>query len=145
MTVQEPKAPPSFAEPWQAQAFATAVHLSRSGLFAWSDWVAVFSAEIAAHPQRADEDSDTAYYRQWLAALETILAAKGVLGPAEIAEMTEHWRRSYLHTPHGQPIELRRDLTDGPDEDDHDHHHHHHDHEPAGHRGPIAVSKARAE
>jgi nitrile hydratase accessory protein len=56
---------PPFSEPWMAQAFACAVHLSRQGLFTWNEWVDVFSAEIKAHPQRPDEDANVAYYRQW--------------------------------------------------------------------------------
>jgi nitrile hydratase accessory protein len=136
-------APPAFAEPWQAQAFATAVQLSRRGVFAWRDWVAVFSAEIARHPQGPDEDSDAAYYRQWLAALETILTGSGLVSAAEIGAAMEHWRRSYLNTPHGAPIEFRRDWPDVPDAADteardHDHDHHHDDH--PSHRAPLAVS-----
>ena len=46
---------PAFAEPWMAQVFACAVHLSRQGLFTWNEWVDVFSAEIKAHPQEAGE------------------------------------------------------------------------------------------
>lgn len=142
--IADEEAPPVFAEPWQAQAFATSVQLSRRGIFSWADWVSVFSAEIARHPQRADEESDTAYYRQWLAALETILAERGVLNPAEIAETQEHWRRSYLHTPHGQPIEFRRDLHDASEGaaegGDHDHHH---AQDRAQSSAPIAVSPAR--
>ena len=68
---------PPFGEPWMAQAFACAVHLSRQGLFIWNEWVDVFSAEIKAHPQQPDEAANAAYYRQWLAALETIVGLKG--------------------------------------------------------------------
>jgi nitrile hydratase accessory protein len=139
-------APPTFAEPWQAQAFATAVTLSRRGLFPWRQWVEVFSAEIARHPQRADEDGDAAYYRQWLTALETILSRTGVLGAGEIATAMEHWRRSYLNTPHGAPVEFRRDWPETPDDaaDAHDHAHgdHVHEHHAPRHT-PVAVSPAR--
>ena len=38
---------PVFAEPWQAQAFAMAVELSRKGLFTWSEWAETLGAEIA--------------------------------------------------------------------------------------------------
>src|SRR3984885_2911477 len=68
---------PAFAEPWMAQGFACAVHLSRQGLFTWNEWVDVFSAEIKAHPQEPGEAANAAYYRQWLAALETIVGRKG--------------------------------------------------------------------
>lgn len=96
-----------FAEPWQAQAFACAVQLSRQGLFEWKEWVAVFSAEIKAHPAQPDETAGAAYYRQWLAALETIVTRKGAVSGEEIADRQEIWRRAYLNTPHGQPVELR--------------------------------------
>ena len=98
---------PVFAEPWQAQAFALAVELERRGAFGWDEWVSTLAAEIAAHPAAEGEDPSTAYYRQWLAALETIAAAKSLAGPAEMARRKEEWRFAYLHTPHGQPVELR--------------------------------------
>ena len=97
---------PAFAEPWMAQAFACAVHLSRQGLFTWNEWVDVFSAEIKAHPQQPGEAANAAYYRQWLAALETIVGQKGAASQAEISERQETWRKAYLNTPHGQPVEL---------------------------------------
>ena len=98
---------PGFAEPWMAQAFAFAIQLSRQGLFTWSEWVEVLSAEIRAHPARPGEASNTAYYRQWLAALETIVGLKGAASTFEITARQETWRQAYLNTPHGQPVELR--------------------------------------
>ena len=77
---------PAFAEPWMAQVFACAVHLSRNGLFTWNEWVDVFSAEVKTHPQRPGEAANAAYYRQWLAALETIVGLKGAASTAEISE-----------------------------------------------------------
>jgi nitrile hydratase accessory protein len=59
---------PSFTEPWHAQAFAAAVAPSEAGFFTWSEWVDLFAAEIAREPQRQGENSEAAYYRQWLAA-----------------------------------------------------------------------------
>jgi nitrile hydratase accessory protein len=101
---------PSFAEPWHAEAFAAAVALSKAGLFTWSEWVDVFVAEIAREPQRPGEGSEAAYYRQWLGALERLLAERGLATGQEIGATAEDWRRSYLHTPHGKPVHLRRDL-----------------------------------
>jgi nitrile hydratase accessory protein len=98
---------PGFAEPWMAQAFACAIQLSRQGLFTWSEWVEVFSAEIKAHPAQPGETSNATYYRQWLAALETIVGLKGAASATEITERQETWRKAYLNTPHGQPVELR--------------------------------------
>jgi nitrile hydratase accessory protein len=97
---------PGFAEPWQAQAFACALQLSRRGLFTWREWVDAFSAEIAAHPARFDESAEAAYYRQWLRTLEKLVGIKGAASAAEIDERAEQWRRAYLNTPHGQAVEL---------------------------------------
>jgi nitrile hydratase accessory protein len=118
---------PSFAEPWHAQAFAAAVALSKAGFFTWSEWVDVFAAEIAREPHRQGEESEAAYYRQWLAALEKLLVERGLATGKEISSTAEDWRRSYLHTPHGKPVHLRRALPEisfAPEDD----HHHHHEH-----------------
>lgn len=97
---------PEFAAPWQAEAFACAVALSRRGLFTWAQWVDVFSAEVRAHPVQPNEAHDDAYHRQWLAALERIVRLKGGLSASELAERVERWRQAYLRTPHGEPVEL---------------------------------------
>src|SRR5271156_5329811 len=116
---------PGFAEPWMAQAFACAIQLSRQGLFTWSEWVEVFSAEIKAHPAQPGETSNATYYRQWLAALETIVGLKGAASAAEIAARQETWRQAYLNTPHGQPVELRHAaMTPVTAAYDHGHHQH---------------------
>ncbi|CAN7548887.1 nitrile hydratase accessory protein [Rhizobium leguminosarum] len=139
----------SFSEPWQAEAFAVTVELSRAGGFSWTDWVAVFSTEIKRNPQRSDEEVNTAYYRQWMSALETIMAERRLLTPVEIAGCQEHWRRSYFNTPHGKPVEFSRTWGKIPAEElaelghDHNHHRDHgcgdHEHH---HAGPVAVSPA---
>lgn len=97
---------PVFAAPWQARTFALVVSLHRSGCFDWNEWVETLVAEIQASPERPDESPNDAYYRQWQAALETIVARKGLAAPAELQARTEAWRRAYLRTPHGQPVEL---------------------------------------
>lgn len=141
--------PPGFKEPWHAQAFATAMALSRAGVIDWDAWVATFSAEVRTNPQRDKETSESAYYRQWLAALETIVERVGVMTPMEIDETAEHWRRSYLNTPHGKPIELSRDWpAPRSRREHHDHGHDHHlHHEQAHHHDaipqPVAIDPAR--
>ena len=127
---------PGFAEPWMAQAFACAIQVSRQGLFTWSEWVEVFSAEIKTHPAQPGEASNAAYYRQWLAALETIVGMKGAASTAEITERQETWRKAYLNTPHGQPVELRH-ATAAPAAAHRDGHHQH------GAAEPVAVSPAQ--
>jgi nitrile hydratase accessory protein len=127
---------PAFAEPWMAQAFACAIQLSRRGIFTWSEWVEVFSAEIKAHPAQPAETSNAAYYRQWLAALETIVGLKGAASTAEITERQETWRQAYLNTPHGQPVELRHAATSAAAA----HHHGHNEHTTPK---PVTISPAQ--
>lgn len=106
MSVIEPEPPSAFAEPWQARAFACAIHLSRKGLFTWGEWVQAFSAQIASQPARAGEAAEAAYHRQWLATLERLVRLKASVAEAEIDERVNLWRRAYLNTPHGHAVEL---------------------------------------
>jgi nitrile hydratase accessory protein len=92
------EAGPVFAEPWQAQAFALAVKLS--------EWAAALADEVKAAADRGEPDDGSRYYEYWLAALERLVAAKGLVGPAALLERKEAWADAYRHTPHGKPIEL---------------------------------------
>jgi nitrile hydratase accessory protein len=95
---------PAFEEPWQAIAFALAVHLSERGAIPWSEWSAALGREIQAavgDPAQVD-----GYFQHWLRALERICAEQGMVDPAEMRMRQEEWRRAYLETPHGEPVEL---------------------------------------
>jgi nitrile hydratase accessory protein len=96
-----------FREPWEAQAFALAVALNKRGVFTWSEWAAALGAEIKRAQAAGDPDLGNTYYRHWLAALERILAAKGVASAAMLARYRDAWDRAADRTPHGSPIELR--------------------------------------
>lgn len=100
---------PSFAEPWQAQAFAITLELHRRGVFAWSEWAQALGAEIAAAQAAGDADRGDTYYQHWLAALERLLAAKGLASADELERHRLAWAQAARRTPHGQPIELRDD------------------------------------
>lgn len=97
---------PVFAEPWQAQAFALAVGLSQQGLFTWKEWTQAIGTEIKAAQAAGDPDLGDTYYDHWLKALERLVASKGAVTMDQMAARTEQWRRAYLNTPHGQPIDL---------------------------------------
>jgi nitrile hydratase accessory protein len=97
---------PVFNEPWEAQAFALAVHLSEAGCFTWSEWATALSQEIKAAQARGDPDLGQTYYRHWLNALERLCVEKGLVGREDMRQRTEAWRRAYRHTPHSQPVEL---------------------------------------
>ena len=98
---------PVFAEPWQAQAFALAVKLSEAGHFTWKEWAAALAAELQAAADRGAPDDGSHYYDHWVAALERLVAEKGLTNPGELVERKEAWADAYRHTPHGKPIELR--------------------------------------
>ncbi len=92
---------PVFAAPWEAQAFAMAVKLHEAGVFSWRDWAEALGTELKAAPHRP-------YYESWLAALETLAAAKGVVTEPERLQRIAAWERAAKATPHGAPIRLNR-------------------------------------
>jgi nitrile hydratase accessory protein len=98
---------PVFREPWEAQAFATAVALHERGVFTWSEWAQLLGDEIKSAQRAGDPDTGATYYRHWLAALERMVAAKGVADGAMLARYHDAWDRAADRTPHGTPIELR--------------------------------------
>ena len=98
---------PVFREPWEAQVFALAVTLSEAGLFTWDEWAQTLGAEIKAAQAAGDPDLGDTYYTHWQRALERLVAEKGAVDDAAIGERSDQWRRAYLNTPHGQPIELK--------------------------------------
>ena len=100
---------PVFAEPWQAQAFAIAVKLSQKGYFTWKEWAAALADELKAAAKRGEPDDGSRYYEHWLTALERMVASKGLSDPNALLERKKAWADAYRHTPHGKPVELRRD------------------------------------
>lgn len=98
---------PVFAEPWQAQAFAMTLQLHQRGLFTWPEWAAALTAQIHQAQQAGDADLGNTYYHHWLAALETLVAAKGAAPAAELARCARAWDHAADRTPHGQPIVLQ--------------------------------------
>ncbi len=92
---------PVFAEPWEAEAFALAVKLNEAGVFPWGEWAGALGAAIRQEPGRP-------YYESWLAALESLLEAKGLMTQAERLARVAAWERAAKATPHGEPILLSR-------------------------------------
>lgn len=98
---------PVFRAPWQAQAFAMTLALYERGLFSWTEWAKALALRIEAAPAQPGEDATDAYYRQWLEALEQLVAEKGASSLAELLRYQQAWDHAADRTPHGQPIELR--------------------------------------
>jgi nitrile hydratase accessory protein len=103
-----------FAEPWQAQAFALAVKLSEQGHFSWKEWATALADELKAAADHGEPDDGSHYYEHWLAALERLVAAKGLFDPAAMLARKEAWAVAYRHTPHGKPVELASTGNKGP-------------------------------
>ena len=97
---------PAFDKPWQSQAFALVVSMHKAGLFQWKHWAETFTAEIDASPVQPGESVNDAYYRQWVSALEKMVASLGLLEGGVVASRAQEWRRAHLNTPHGHPILL---------------------------------------
>jgi nitrile hydratase accessory protein len=104
---------PVFAEPWEAQAFALAVNLSEQGHFTWKEWAAALADELGAAADRGDPDDGSHYYHHWLAVLERLVTAKGLIDPGTLETRKEAWAKAYRHTPHGKPVELKAGLEEG--------------------------------
>ncbi|MDJ0849279.1 MAG: nitrile hydratase accessory protein [Myxococcota bacterium] len=89
-----PAAPPRangelvFREPWESRAFGIAVSLHERGLFAWDEFRQQLIEEIGAweraHPEAHTEALGYRYYERWLAALERVLAEKGLCAGAQL-------------------------------------------------------------
>jgi nitrile hydratase accessory protein len=98
---------PVFREPWEAQAFAMALALQQCGLFAWNEWAQALGEEIKRAQAAGDPDTGETYYYHWLAALERLVAEKGVTDRPTLARYHNAWDRAADRTPHGTPIELK--------------------------------------
>lgn len=103
---------PVFKAPWEAQAFAMTLKLYEAGCFTWGEWAAQLGREIADAGKAGDPDLGDTYYRHWLAALEKLVSAKGLVGTEILAARKEAWRAAAARTPHGQSILLEEEGTD---------------------------------
>jgi len=97
---------PVFTEPWQAQAFAMAVDLSKQGLFSWPEWAEALADELKLAAEQGDPDDGSRYYHHWVAALEKLVLTKKVTEQSALDDIKSAWEQAYLRTPHGEPVEL---------------------------------------
>ncbi len=97
---------PVFHAPWEAEAFAVAVSLNERGVFTWKEWAATLGDEIKKAQAAGDPDTGETYYLHWLAALECIVATKGLADAGLLVRTRNAWQRACERTPHGAPIEL---------------------------------------
>ena len=82
---------------------------SERGVFTWPEWAAALAAEIKRAQQSGGPDTGSTYYSHWLNALEKLVAEKGLATPETLHRYRDAWDRACDRTPHGQPIELRKE------------------------------------
>jgi nitrile hydratase accessory protein len=97
---------PAFEEPWQAHVLAIASALAEGKAFTPGQWSEALGAELRRCASRGDPDSRETYYAAAVSALEKLLDRAGSVSREALDRRTEQWRRAYLHTPHGLPVEL---------------------------------------
>ena len=74
------------------------------------EWAAALAEELKAAANRGEPDDGSRYYHHWLAALERLVTEKQLSDAAAMLERKEAWAEAYRHTPHGKPVELRKQL-----------------------------------
>jgi len=115
---------PAFREGWHAQVLAVANGLITEGHITADQWTQTFATKLR-QPNTDASDELEAYYRAALSALESLLHADAAVPHHDLDERTELWRRAYLNTPHGQPVEMKAGVGDVIHQHDHGHDHHH--------------------
>jgi nitrile hydratase accessory protein len=113
-----PDPPAVFQQPWQAQVFAITLALQARGLFSSTEWSEALGQEIRRAQAAGDPDTGETYYQHWLAALEGLVVAKGLVAVRTLAFYRQAWKEAAERTPHGTPIrltdaELAGDAGDG--------------------------------
>jgi nitrile hydratase accessory protein len=91
LDVDGPAAPPRrngelvFQAPWESRLFGVTISLHRAGLFAWEEFRSLLIAEIGAWEKQRHAQAEWSYYERWAAALERLLAAKGLCAPGDLS------------------------------------------------------------
>jgi len=104
-----PAAPPRrngelvFDAPWESRLFGLTLALHAQGRFAWDEFRQRLIAEVAARDRDAAGGAGFAYYEAWRAALEDLLAAKGLCAGAEIGERAGALAARPAGHDHGHP------------------------------------------
>jgi nitrile hydratase accessory protein len=88
---------PVFGAPWQSRAFGIAMALHERGAFAWEDFRALLTEEIAratpeGQAEQVEDNDGSLYYSCWLAALSRVLQQRGVVDAGELARRAEEFR-----------------------------------------------------
>jgi nitrile hydratase accessory protein len=99
------------AEPWQAEALALSTALQETGHVTPTEWSDTLSDEIEKARVTGDPTDGTTYYKHVVAALERLVAEKGLVAAAALNQRRHEWEEAYRRTPHGQPVVLAKDAA----------------------------------
>ena len=97
---------PTFDESWQAQVLGMADALVSKRVIAADTWAEALGAALRKRSVEGSHDDAELYYSAVLDAVETLLFDSGKVAPKEVNAREAQWRKAYLNTPHGQPVEL---------------------------------------
>jgi nitrile hydratase accessory protein len=87
-----------FEAPWEARIFALAHHLCDAGLFHWDEFRKALIAEVAQWDAAHPKGEGYVYYERFQAALEALLAERGVVAPSVLdAETAKLEARPHGH------------------------------------------------
>ncbi len=104
---------PVFDAPWQARAFALAVATTDTSPLDWHAFQAELVAAIEDGVGEDRDDTEEAYYRQWLTAIETLLVERGTVDAGELANRVHEFEAG------------ERDASEFVEGDSHGHSHDH--------------------
>jgi nitrile hydratase accessory protein len=77
-----------FAAPWESRAFGLAHALCNAGVFEWDDFRAELINEIARWEAANAHAEPYVYWARWMAALERLLAERGLCVPSALDART---------------------------------------------------------
>lgn len=97
---------PAFGAPWQARAFAMVRALQDAGVVTAGEWADALGAAIRRAEAAGDPDDGSAYYDQWLVALEQLVVQRELTTDGALSDCRTAWADAARCTPHGAPIEL---------------------------------------
>lgn len=77
-----------FEAPWEGRAFGMALALNESGAYEWRSFRDQLVDQIASTEARGEESH---YYEQWLASLEELAVARGLVTRDELDARTHEY------------------------------------------------------
>src|SRR5215470_9836469 len=89
---------------WSSQSMGTSL----------KEWSTALADELKVAASRGEPDDGSHYYEHWLAALERLVATKGLSDPGAMLARKEAWADAYRHTQHGKPVELPSTREESP-------------------------------